>query len=93
MDTEVLIKGVRTEEARLQAMQALLVMHARQQEYVEQRYNELLHLTRDAIALILVCPVQRPMPACWIQQRDALVQRVRCFLDGDKEKEETHAAE
>ncbi len=72
-------------------MQELLVIHARQQEYVELRYNELLHLTRDAIALILACPVQAPVPVPWLHRRDALIQAIRRFLDVDNGKEDPHA--
>ncbi len=76
----MLIKAVRVEQARMEALRNALIAHAAAQEYVERRYNELLYLTRDAITLILACPVETPLPAAWIQQRNILMQHIARFL-------------
>ena len=90
METENLIKAVRIEQARMEALRNALIAHATAQEYVEMRYNELLYLTRDAIALILACPVETPLPATWIQQRDALLQHITRFLTEATEHQGGH---
>ncbi len=93
METEALIKAVRVEQARMEALRNALIVHAAAQEYVEMRCNELLYLTRDAITLILACPVGTPLPAAWIQQRDTLMQRITRFIDTDTGREHSAGEE
>ena len=90
-EAATLLQMVRGEQARMEALRNALIVHLAAQEVVEQRTNELLRLTRDALDLLLACPAQTPPPKVWIQRRDTLMERLRHLLDADTAIQKGHA--
>ncbi len=89
-EAAALLKLLQGERARMEALRNALIVHLAAQETVEQRFNELLRLTRDALALLLACPIETPPPAIWIQRRDTLMQHLACFLDEGAQRQKGH---
>ncbi len=89
-EAATLLKLVRGEQARMEALRNALIVHLAAQEAVEQRTNELLRLTRDALALLLACPAQTSPPAFWMQRRDTLMEHLRHLLDVDTATQKGH---
>jgi hypothetical protein len=85
MESGELIARFLATTVQLNKLRGELFEHARQQERLEQRFNELQWITRDLVNFLLDSPDR--ITAEWVAQRNMLVVRAQPFLVEKESKE------
>ena len=74
------LAAIKYHRETLQDLQKVLVTYAKNQAYLEDKYDELLSITRSGIDLLKRLEVGSRIDRAWITERDTLVNRAVTFI-------------
>ena len=74
------VAAIKYHRETLQDLQKVLVRYAKNQAYLEDKYDELLSITHDGIELLKRLEVGSMIDEAWIIERDTLINKAITFI-------------